>query len=171
MIRKKRGFQMGFSMIFSIFLIAIILAVAIYAIVAFLDIGTCANIGLFYGELDDRIEKAWSGGRTQDIFTSSLPSGIESVCFGNLTSYSSSGDREFEEEYDFLKKYFRQDKNVFLYPTEQACDNNLAFIKLEHAEPANFFCVKNIAGEVKIKLGKEISDNKVKICPVEMGKC
>src|SRR3989344_725215 len=95
---SKRGQEvmgMSISTILSIFIIAIIIAVAIYAIVHFLNINKCANVGLFYDSLQSEVNKAWASGRYIDVFekeivsSGALKTSVEFVCFGNLSASAS----------------------------------------------------------------------------------
>lgn len=159
----KRGqVQMSFGMIFSIIVIIAIVAIASYVIINFLRLGKCTEIGLFYDELKREVNKAWQSTIYRDVFNKGkLPSGIEYVCFGELNK--GYGGREYKEQFDFLSRYMRQDKNVFVYPTQNACDSNLAFLKLEHIEIMEFFCVPVVDGKVSIKMEKDEFDALVKL--------
>ena len=149
----QRGqFRLSFSMIFSIILIVSIIAIASYVTINFLRLGKCTGIGLFYDDLKKEVNKAWQSTIYKDVYSGGkLPSEIEFVCFGDLEkSYSG----EFEEQFDFLSRYRRQGKDLFLYPPQKACDSNLAFLKLEHVEMDEFFCVPVVKGNVKVRMEK-----------------
>lgn len=157
---RKGQMQMSFGMIFSIILIIAIVAIAVYVTLNFLRLGKCTEIGLFYDSLKKEVEKAWKSTIYKDVFSDELPSGIEFVCFGDLNlGYNG----EFREQYDFLSRYRRQDKNVFLYPIQNACDSNLAFFKLEHVDISDFFCVPAIDGKIRVGMEKGQFDALVKL--------
>lgn len=158
--QRKAQMQMSFGMIFSIVLIVVIISVGAYVIVKFLRLGKCGEIGLFYNDLKEETDKAWRATIYSDVFAGKLPSGIESVCFGDL-NHGYRG--EHEEQYEFLSRYRRQDKNVFLYPTQEACNTELALHKLEHVDIEEFFCADAINGEIKIKMEKGQFDALVKL--------
>ncbi len=159
---NKRGqIDLSFGMIFSIIIIIAIIGVSIYVITNFVRLGKCSNIGLFYNELKNEVDKAWSSTTYRDIFNGKLPNGIEFVCFGELNSARPDGKEG--EAYDFLLRYKRQDKNVFLYPTQNACDSNLAFYRLENAKIEGFFCIPAEKGIVKIGIEKDRFDALVKL--------
>ena len=153
----KRGSRkgqeiMGMSVgtIFSIFIIAVIIAVAIYAIVHFLGINKCTNIGLFYEDLQDEVDKAWAGGRYSATYespldsTGALKTGVEEVCFGNLTSLFRFGGFSFRRRifgFGFAAR-------IFVFPVLEAgvqvqCDRRLTRQRL--------CCFRTDQGQAKIE--------------------
>lgn len=119
----KRGQQtMGlpFGLIFGIFMIVIFIIVAIIAINHFLNVGKCSSIGMFYEELQEEVNKAFSSqeyDNTHAPFEINLD-GITRICFGNLSNTITN-----QEDYDKIKYYEEYDTNTFLIPPENACDN------------------------------------------------
>lgn len=118
--RGKRGQQlmsMPFEIIFSIILIVAFIVVAFIAINHFLSLGKCAGVGQFYEDFQAKINSAYSSQMSDFNYSLSLPSGIEKVCFGNLTdTITNQGD------YELLTNYEYYGANVFLIPAEKACD-------------------------------------------------
>ena len=149
---------MSFGMMFSIILIIAFVGVAIYAITTFLGIAKCGNIGLYYNDLQGEVDKAWQSEISRSVFEASVPSGIESVCFGNLTQRVNS---EFREEYRSLARYTNSKRNVFMFPQNKACDDQLASTRIEHAVADEFFCVAKQSGKVSVRLVKEEGENEV----------
>jgi len=134
--RKAQGmFGMSFSMIFSIIIIIAIIATAIYAITKFAGLGNCAQIGLFFDDFQDEIDKAWTSGIYSDTFEIDLPAKIEEICFDT-------------------------DSTLSLIPSEKACDGDLSFKTLKHVNVTNNFC-KVLEDENTIKLKKGPRDNLV----------
>ncbi len=158
---KKAQFEIGFSMIFSIIVIIAIIGVAFYVITFFLDLNECGQIGNFYNNLDKEVDKAWKSTIYSDDFAEELPSGIEQVCFGNLSS--ADIEQEDREEAETLSKYRRQEKNVFLYPIQDSCDSGLGNHNLEHVEINGFWCAEVISGEITVSLEKGSRDALVKL--------
>jgi len=159
---KKRNvgqLQIGFGMIFSIIIIIFTIAVAFYVISYFIKLGRCTDVSLFYSDLEERIDKAWASPITKDVYIGKLPNGIESVCFGNLTSVPEGN----KVEYESLKKYRNQNANVFLYPLTKSCSNSVPYFYIQHAETEEFFCVKVISNKAKISIMKDSGDVLVKI--------
>lgn len=153
---------MSFSMIFSIFLIISIIAIAFYTINYFLDLQRCTETSLFYQDFQDKVDRAWSSEITKQKFTGSLPRGIESVCFGDLNQQG------LGEEYDELRKYRVFEANMFLYPIKKTCD--LAYINIQHidlSQLGGWHCFPTERGKVEIQLEKGNFDALVKIKEVE----
>jgi len=151
---KKSQLEISFGMIFSIILIVVFIAVAIYAVTMFLKFKECADTGLFKNELQTSIDRAWNGDEAS--FSKQLSiSGIDKVCFGNL-SLPVKG--EFREEYNSLSRFESRDWNIFFYPFEKACDNQEGFF-IKHLDIAeitkennpNCFLVRNGKMELQIE--------------------
>ncbi len=160
--RVKGQIDLSFGVIFSIILIVAIIGVAFYAITYFLNIKKCSDIAFFYKDLEGEINRAYGSQLYQDVFEGGLPSGIDSVCFGNL---SSSLARQYGKEYEFLKRYKDINANLFLYPNKNACDSNLAYTNLEHVKMSEnvFFCSSVKNGKVQIKIDKSNFDSLISL--------
>ena len=151
---NKRGqIDISFGMIFSIILIIAVVGVAFYVINNFIELKKCTEIGLFYDDLNKYIDKAWQSTIHKDTFKSTLPSGIDLVCFGDLNQ---APVENYKEEYDSLSRTFinNKEKNVFLYPVQKACDASLSSLKLEHIKSDNFFCIPVIDSKIELKTEK-----------------
>ena len=158
---SKRGqFQISFGMIFSIFIIIAIIAVAGYVIYkVFIPTASCIETGLFHEPLEDHIDKAWQSTIHSSIFKGSLPAGIEQVCFGDIRQASS----QYSE---ISRDFINSNGNVFLYPPHKACESSLASKKLEHVKINGFFCIQVKEGEIQIKTSKDQFEALVNIQPV-----
>lgn len=154
---EKKGFELSFSMIFSIIVIVAIIGIAFYVINYFLDLGECTEVSMFYRDFQQKIDSAWNSEITRDEFVGSLPGGIESVCLGNL-SRGGSG-----EEYEEMRAYERFNFNIFLFPGRKSCE--MARSRINHLDTADIgltcFPVEN--GEVRIGIEKGSFDSLVKI--------
>ena len=75
-----------FGLIFAIFLIVVFIVIAFIAVRHFLDIGSCSETGLFYDSLQKKVNEALSSQLSDFKFDINLPSGIQKVCFGNLSA-------------------------------------------------------------------------------------
>ena len=160
---KKRGqFQLSFGMIFSIILIVAALVVAFYVISYFLNFQKCAQIGFFYKDLQGNVDDAWQSDLARESVSISMPSGIEEVCFGNLTQPTRTSDKERQVE---LKKRGFLKKNVYLYPPRKACELSLSVYDLEHATMPEFFCVDVKSGKVRVNLEKRVDEALVRVLP------
>ena len=151
---------MSFSMIFSIIIIIAILAVAFYVIRFFVGVNECGEIGFYYNDLQNEVDKAWKSSSYSGFLEGDLPSGVESICFGTLGSSQVKADDR--EAHDFLLRYRRHDKNLFLYPSQQGCDSALASYKVEHVDIEGFFCLDRV-DKYKVRLVKGSGDALVKV--------
>ena len=147
---KKAQFEMGFSMIFSIIVIIAIIGVSVYVINFFLKIDECGDVGFFYKDLQDEVDKAWRTSIYRGDFADKTPNKIEQVCFGNIND---RGNDEISEQIRIKINelvYAVDETNIFLYPLEKACDADLAYNKINHVEIEGFFCIE--AENFKLKL-------------------
>jgi len=152
MIKRDKGgaISLSFGFIFSVLVIAAIVAVAFYAISFFLNLGKCADISLFVQDLQENVDKAWSSEITKETFVGALPRSIESVCFWD--GEGENAGQEFQEIRDFT----RMDRyNMFFYPPENACDQ--AANKIEHVDLSvlGWHCFEVNNGKVEILLEKD----------------
>ena len=174
MINKKRKnkkgqggiFGMGFGMIFSIILIVFFVIVAFIAIKSFLGTQECAQIGIFKEYFQNEVTKTWP--QTGDFeLKSRLPIKIKYVCFADLskpiTATGTAGNIGRE-----LGVYEGYVANMFLYPTEPACD--MVYHEIEHLDidkiislKKNPYCIAVDDGDINIQIKKEFSDRLVSI--------
>ncbi|MBI2451817.1 hypothetical protein HYV50_01925 [Candidatus Pacearchaeota archaeon] len=161
--RGQESFSMSFGSIFSIFIIAVIVAIAFYAISHFLNLNKCAQVGLFYNDLQKEIDKAWTSSIYKDNFVGNLPqsgalrSGIKEVCFGNLNSASVTEQEKFSG-FTSLKN-----ANIFVFPPENACNGKSFSRVLKNAEIRGFFCIALENGKIIVKLEKSPTEELVKL--------
>ena len=117
----------------------------------FLDLGRCGEVGLFYDNFQKKITEAWSMQYEESSFKINLPSGIEKVCFANL-----SGNILNQADYEKIKNYDVYDANLFLIPIEKTCDMPYKLIKhiniTKITKSENPYCIEN-SKEMKIKKG------------------
>jgi len=155
LVNNKSGQQtmgMPFGMIFAIFLIVVFVVIAFIAVGFFLDIGRTSSVGLFYKELQEAVNGAWSGQSSEFSFDIDLPDGIDEVCFGNLSGVITNKDSRYDE----ILNYDVYDANTFLVPPENA--ENMQWKLIEHIDVAkitekkNPYCVP-ADGKLRIKKG------------------
>lgn len=146
MVSKRGDVSLSFGTIFSIIVIIAIIGVAVYAITYFVGLKKCTEISLFYKNLQDKTDQAWSSDSVSDMFVGTLPTDIEKVCFGNV-SMAPAGP-----EYTALKVYARQNANVFMYPPKEACETK--HVALKHAKFNSFFCVPVDDGRLRVSMKK-----------------
>lgn len=157
----KRGQQtmgMPFGMIFAIFLIVVFVVIAFIAVKSFLDIGDSASVGMFYDELQEAVDDALRSQESDRSFVIDLPSGIEKVCFGNLSAVISNPGAE----YDAIRNYDVYDANVFLVPPEEA--ENMQWKKIERLNITKITAVENpycVDVDVDLRIRKGFYDRLV----------
>ena len=157
LISNRSGvMELPFGMIFSIFLIAIFIVVAIYAINYFLNLQKCTQVNLYADDLQKRIDNLWNGQKGQDSFSAPLPVGIKMICFANLSIPSNANN----EIYDELSKNYAPDANFYFYPGKYACGNPYRIIKHIKMPGRNPFCIN---AKDSINLEKDFYDALVNI--------
>jgi len=160
---KSGQLQMSFGMIFSIIIIAVTIAVSFYVISHFLRLNKCTELGFFYRDFENEVDKAWSSSLYQEVFEHKVPSNVDFVCFGNLTQTAEQG---FIDEQELIKEdtlRVQYSHNLFVAPVLTACDGELSSQSVKHAAVGNFFCVKPTDGKIKVKITKESSDTYAQI--------
>ncbi len=128
---------MPFSMIFAIFLMIVFVVIAFVAVGYFLDIGRSSGVGMFYRELQDAVDEAFSSQSSEASFDIDLPTKIERVCFANLSARITSEGAD----YDAIKNYYIYDANVFLVPPEFA--ENMQWKLIEYINISKITSGKN----------------------------
>jgi hypothetical protein len=168
MVNAKKGqMQISFGMIFSIIIIIAIIAVAVYVIIYFLNLNKCTETGTFKQKLQERIDQAYSGGKTLGGFdVATLPSAVKYVCFGNYgNGYLGQATNDERTAYQGLVRYANPDINMYIYPPGSGCNKGLSTFELEHIQTVQdkFFCVKVNDGKASIKISKSVEDALVTI--------
>ena len=138
--------KLSFGMIFSIILIIIFVAFAIYTINIFFGISDNANSGKLFNDLQRDVDKVWKSSETLEEFEYSLPRGIDSVCFVDSAL-------EFS--------------NFVLYsgdPRSRVNSHTIKNLDIEKTtETENPICFKNSGGKIKITLKKDFSESLVTV--------
>jgi len=75
--------QISFGMIFSVILIILFIAFAVYGISKFLPLSRLAQVESFKSDFQGDIDKVWKGSGSSAPVEYSLPSKIKQVCFVN----------------------------------------------------------------------------------------
>lgn len=161
--KKAQVFGMPFSVIFSIFLIAIFLVVAFFAIKYVLNINRCSETGLFIDDFQKSIDDAWQSQSSSKTFMSSLPSAVEYVCFAELAKDLSASGKE-REIYNELRRNADYTANLFFYP-QKATQGCLPSANIKHVEmpESNPYCIPVENGKIEIKIEKGFFDSLAKI--------
>ena len=163
---NKRGqLQLSFGMIFSIFLMVVFVAVAIYAINAFLGMQCDVETGAFIRDLENQINELWiSSGGGDFNFENKLCSKINYVCFydvaRDITGEYSDIARTFKEQTDESGKTH----NFYFYPQKGA---NIPSVYIKHINieelSKNPLCIKKVNDKISIKLEKERDESLVRV--------
>ncbi|VVB78474.1 Uncharacterised protein [uncultured archaeon] len=165
---KKKGegaLGMSFSMIFSIILIIFFVAAAFMAIRYFLKLQSCARVGDFASELQNKVTEAWDSQKSSYELKSVLPSNIEYVCFADLSKELRGEKQAVLDELEFFQGGF--DSNMVLYPKGNTCDmpvhkiNHLDLPKITKTK--NPYCIKVNKGMVIVKIEKGFTDRLVTV--------
>lgn len=154
-IGNKGQIQLSFGMIFSIIIIIVTVAVGFYVIKYFVELSNCTDTSLFYNDLKEKINRAWSSPITREVWTGNLPGKVESVCFGNL---SLPGDSMYQEEYNALRIFRTENAGLYIYPLTNQCGKSVPFYKLEHVKDSRFFCIPAEDGKIRIMISKNSTD-------------
>ncbi len=135
--RAQSTMEMPFGIIFAIILIVVFIVVAFVAMNHFLSIGSCSSVGLFYDELQKKVDDAWEGQEMNFDFKVNVPSGITKICFANL----SKANTGLQGDYEQIKNYEVYEANTFLIPPEKTC--NIPYKLIKHIDLANITKTKN----------------------------
>ncbi|MCK5624705.1 hypothetical protein KAI04_02595 [Candidatus Pacearchaeota archaeon] len=138
----KRGqMKLSFGMIFSIFLIIIFIAFAIYAITKFLNLQKTIQLESFSKDLQTHVDAMWKSPKGSQEETYFLPNHIEAVCFTN-------------DEFNNLM--FRSSN----YPDEENI-KHIDLAKITSSEDP--YCIPNTDGKVKLTISKDFGEELVTI--------
>lgn len=149
---QKKGDIMGlpFSVIFSIILIIFFIITAIIAIKVFWNPSACAFVdqsqeALYKQNLQQAIDGAWQGDRSDSEFKQALPGKITYVCFLDLAKKDKGNFASFFED---LELYSEGKNNFYFYPGKMACEGfrgmTLSHINItEITKTDNPYCVKS----------------------------
>lgn len=164
MINKKAQLKLSFGMIFSIILIIIFIAFAVYAVQKFIDVQNTVQIGKFASDFQNDIDKIWKGSQGLQKKEYSLPKKINFVCFADYSSSEKGSKRNF---YDELKLVYYENENLFFYPIGSAKGidgKEIRHIDLEKTtETNNPLCFENLEGKVSFTIQKDFNEALVTI--------
>lgn len=133
---KKAQMQISFGMIFSIILIIIFIAFAVYGITKFLNLHKEVQVKTFLNEFQSDVDKVWKN-EGSDEFEYIIPSNIIKICF-------------------------KQDgvgENLELRTSKGFFDG----AKIEHLNIEKSFCIENTDGKIKIQLERKYGEDLVSV--------
>jgi len=133
--------KLSFGMIFSIFLIIIFIAFAVYAITKFINLQKTIQIESFTKNLQTDVDNMWKSPRGSQPETYSLPNKVEAVCF-------------IDNEFNNLM--FRSSE-----PIDRKNIIHLDVLKITESEKP--YCISNTDGKVKLIISKGFGEDLVTI--------
>ena len=138
---KKRGqLKLSFGMIFSIFLIVIFLAFAVYAIIKFINLQQTIQIETFKNDLQEDIDAMWQSQQGSREVEYVLPKKINGICFR-------------EDDYNNLE-----------LDSEKPIGADLEHINITAIiSEDNPYCIANVDGKISMTLIKDYGESLVKI--------
>lgn len=138
--------QISFGVIFSVFLIIVFVAFAIYGIGKFLEVQRLAQLGVFKSDLQEDIDSKYlsTGGGATSVSYSNIPRKIKQVCF-------------VDDRYENMQ-FIPSDFQGYLL-------NNINFVKTlsgSNTHPKSL-CIDVINGKVSMILKKDYNEPLVTI--------
>ncbi len=155
---------LSFGVIFSIILIVFFIAIVGIVIKSFLQTGDCAKLGIFTDSFKSDVRKSWNSQYDKHAFNGRLPSGIDYICFANLSAPVKGG---FEDIGYDLGLFVGRRANTFFYPTTKACEN--PYNQIDHLDIEgmtkrnNPNCISVVRGKVELQVEKELNDRFVNV--------
>ena len=159
--KAQHTIGMPFGMIFAIFLIVVFVVIAFIAVNYFLDIGKCSGVGMFYDELQDKVDEAWTSQSSDFEFEVNLPTGVQKICFSDLNADITDIS---DEDYIQIKDYDVYEANTFLVPPGKSCNMQWKMINhiniTEITSGKNPYCI-DITKRNILRIKKDFYDRSV----------
>ncbi len=160
---RKGAMELSFGMIFSIILIVVFLALAVYAILKILETQRVIKINTSIKDLSDDIDEMHkkSGGNYQIERSYGFPDKIEKVCFIDYECQTTSSKgcvrgRGDYEIYSTLEFYYGDGENLYFWPeksSEGIDSRRIENINLEETtKVTNPYCIDVIDGKIDLIL-------------------
>lgn len=153
---NKRGqMEISFGVIFSIILIIIFIAFAIYGISKFLCVSKIAQVDKFKSDFQGDIDKMWGSTQGSQPVEYYIPKKIKQVCFANRQN-PRTGKTE----------------NMYFVPDEFSCDiltsyllNNINIAKTTAGSTSTpkSLCIDTVNGKISMTIKKDYNENSVTI--------
>jgi hypothetical protein len=141
---KKAQMQIGFGVIFSIILIVIFIAFAIYAIGKFMSIRTMAQIEKFKSDFQGDIDRMWKSTSGSTEVQYYLPNKVKQICFVD-----------------------NEDENIYFSPPDfkGGILKNVDFTKTLASSRTNpkTLCINTVGGKVSMTIKKSYNEALVTI--------
>ena len=131
--------QISFGMIFSVILIIIFIAFAVYGISKFLGVSRLAQVESFKSDFQGDIDTVWKGSGTSVPVEYSIPNKIKQVCFVN-------------DDY----------KNMYFVPSDSGYNEvllkNVDMVKTTSGLPGRKLCIPTLEGKISMTLKKAYNE-------------
>ena len=150
MKNNKGAMELSFGMIFSIILIIIFIAFAIYGITKFLNLQKNIQTKTFVNNLNFDIDKLWKANSGSQPVTYSLPGNVEKICFSE-DEFGKDINMELKTKEGFAGTY----------------DIKHAKLSEDFSKGSGGDCVPVEKGKIKIQLEKNYGENLVTIGKIE----
>jgi len=159
----KRGqLELSFGMIFTLILIAIFIAFAIYVIITFLNFSDKVKIEQFDEAIQEDIDDIWRSPQGNKEVTYSLPTQIEKICFFDRSTPAKGNYSSFHNTFIGLSL----EENLMFYPEASGEGENgieLSNIDISKiTKSSNPYCVDN-DGEFKLTISMNYGEGLVTI--------
>jgi hypothetical protein len=161
---EKRGFELSFTFIFSLILIAVFIFVAIWAIKHFLELKDRTMIQTAIEDLKSEVAEVWQAEESRKNITLLFPSTVKAICFANLSNINNPP----LDLAPYKQLYHNKEKNVFILPftLRNKYDIEGAYMVscgvVNCLNFANPLCVDVRGGKVNLVL-KGLPDGKVNV--------
>jgi hypothetical protein len=166
---EKRGFELSFTFIFSLILIAVFIFVAIWAIKHFLELKDRTMIQTAIEDLKSEVAEVWQAEESRKNITLLFPSTVKAICFANLSQPLSTPNLFYSQNLqNYQQLYKNKEKNVFILPftLRNKYDIEGAYMVscgvVNCLNFANPLCVDVRGGKVNLVL-KGLPDGKVNV--------
>ena len=154
----KGQLELSFGMIFSLLIIIATVGTAGYFITKFVETGKCTTLQLAYAELQEGVDSVWGAAVGNKEISLQVPSGITSLCIGDMSSGTNATLREL------IDVYIVEGIGVYALPPTNACDGELAARKLTHLASTPLLCKPVVRGKITFRVSKEsVSERMVRI--------
>lgn len=156
---KKGQVELSFGMIFSIFLIIVFIAFAIYAIGKFLDIQKSAKTGQLAQNFQADIDKMWKSSSGSQEVEYSLANSVSLACFQDFELEKKG---PWADIYDNLRLAHSENENFLFYPVGSSGSvtgveiKNINLYSITMNE--NPYCIENSDGTLKLIIKKEAGE-------------
>ncbi len=132
--------KLSFGMMFSIFLIIVFLAFAVYAIIKFVNLQQTIQIEIFKKDLQADIDSMWQSQQGSREKKYDLPKNIDAICF---------------TDYEY--------QNLILVSEDLIDGDIIEHINIVNITSSGDYCIPNIEGKVSMTLIKDYGETKIRI--------